>query len=315
MKLLRGLQSFAEFSAGTVATIGNFDGVHLGHQALLQRLHRLAKAQNLPTVVVLFEPQPGEYFQGRHAPARLASLREKLQVLRELGIDYVYCLKFDKYLANMPADEFAKKIIFSTLNAKYLLIGQDFRFGSNRTGDIFLLQTFAPQYAASVEAYDDFLISKERVSSTNIRKALQDNHLQKVSLWLGRRYTLCGRVIRGEGRGRRWGIPTANIHLQRKKLALNGVFCVEVRRHPDWPAMYGVANLGVRPTVDGCKNTLEVHLLDWDESLYGEMLQVSFLHKLRDEVKFSDFNDLIKQIQNDITEAKTYFSLQNNKLP
>lgn len=315
MKLLRGLQSFAEFASGTVATIGNFDGVHLGHQALLQRLQRLAKAHHLPTVVVLFEPQPGEYFRGSQAPARLASLREKLQVLQELGINYVYCLKFDEYLANMPAVEFAKKIIFSALNAKHLLIGQDFRFGHNRLGDIALLQTLAQQYAASVEAYDDFLISKERVSSTNIRKALQENQLQKASSLLGRTYRLCGRVIRGEGRGRKWGIPTANIHLQRKTLPLNGVFCVEVRRHPDWPAMPGVANLGVRPTVDGCKNTLEVHLLELNESLYGEMLQVSFLHKLRDEVKFSDFNDLIQQIQNDVTEAKIYFSLQHNKLP
>lgn len=313
MKLLRGFKSVAKFAHGAAATIGNFDGVHLGHQALLKKLQHKAREKQLPMIVILFEPQPSEYFQGNLAPARLSSLREKLQVLEQLDIDYVYCLKFDKALSNMSAVDFAQKIIFSLLNVKYLLIGQDFRFGRHREGDFNLLKDLAVLRGCEVEAYADFLIANERVSSTKIRRALQDDKLQKAALLLGRPYSLCGRVVQGEGRGRQWGIPTANVRLQHHLTPIRGVFCVQVKRQGSL-LFQGVANLGTRPTVSGKKTTLEVHLFDFHGTIYGEMLQVFFLYKLRDEVKFSSLNDLIEQIHKDIKEAKNYFACSASKM-
>ncbi|MFT4060430.1 MAG: bifunctional riboflavin kinase/FAD synthetase [Legionella sp.] len=305
MKLLRGIQHFSSFAKGAVATIGNFDGVHLGHQNLLKSLRAKADALNLPLVLILFEPQPREYFQKDKAPARLSSLREKLNILRHYQIDYVYCVMFNHILAQTPAADFARHYLFSMFNVKHLLVGEDFRFGKNREGDVNLLKRLGSEYACDVQVYSNFCMKEVRISSTNIRAALQAGDLESASTYLGRPYAICGRVMHGDKRGREWGIPTANIGLRRLSLPLQGVFVVQVRLASQ-QIVYGVANIGKRPTIDGSKSILEVHLFDFDQSIYGELLQVMFLHKLRDEVKFSSVGALIAQIKDDIVVAKAF---------
>lgn len=306
MKLLRGLTEVPYFANGSVAAIGNFDGVHLGHQALLATLRAQADALQLPMAVLVFEPQPAEYFRGPQAPARLTSLREKTEVLKSCAVDYLCCLKFNEAFASLPAEDFVQRYFFSWLHAKYVLIGEDFRFGYKRLGDVQLLQRLGGNQGCVVETFPDFSINHHRVSSTKIREALAQGHLEHACALLGRTFSLCGRVVKGNERGRQWGIPTANLTMHRLALPLKGVFCVKVRRATgEW--LTGVANLGSRPTVDGTKNILEIHLFDFDGNLYGEMLQVFFLHKLRDEVRFSSVETLIKQIHDDIAAAKAQF--------
>ncbi len=305
MKLLRGFQQVAALGLGSVATIGNFDGVHQGHQALLALLRKEATRLQLPMVVLLFEPQPVEYFQGQQAPARLFTLREKLQLLRQSGVDYVYCLKFDNQLASMQAIEFAERFIFSRLKVAYLLVGEDFRFGQGRVGDVALLARLGVQKSCVVQTFPDFFIDEQRVSSTKIRAALAKGCLLEAAKLLGRPYSLCGRVVMGSGLGRQWGIPTANLKRHHLNLPLTGVFCVGVKRLGK-PMLKGVANIGCRPTINGGKNRLEIHLFDTNESLYGECLTIYFLHQLRDEIKFASVDLLIQQIHIDIAAAKEY---------
>lgn len=308
MKLFRGLETVPAIFAenGTVATIGNFDGVHKGHQALLAQLRTQAKAYQLPLVVFLFEPQPSEFFYGQNAPVRLSSLREKLALLSSCQVDFVFCLKFNEKLAKLSAPAFAKKYFFTSLQVKYLLVGEDFRFGFQRTGNIELLQAIGVEKNCKVEVFPDFYINDERVSSTRVRQALAQGDFKLVSTLLGRNFSLCGPVIRGEGRGRQWGIPTANLNLLRPSLPLSGVFCVEV--FVKGTKFFGAANIGTRPTVNGMKSRLEVHLLDCNQDLYGEMLEVIFLKKLREEVKFYSVEDLINQIKQDIFSTRAFFS-------
>ena len=307
MKLLRDVSLLDDFDKGVVATIGNFDGVHLGHQNLIRALKAKAKGMNLPLVLILFEPQPQEHFQKDKAPARLSSLREKLDELKRCQVDFIFCIKFDDEIAQTSASEFAVNHLFSKIKVKYLLIGEDFRFGKNRDGDVSLLRTLGSKYSCEVQLFLDFHVEYEKVSSTKIRMALQQGCLDLAATYLGRTYSLWGRVIVGDGRGRQWGIPTANLSLHRLSLPLQGVFVVHVRLASK--IVRGVANVGRRPTVDGTQNILEVHLLDFDDSIYGVLLQVFFLHKLRDEVKFTSVDALIAQIHQDIAAAKVFFEL------
>jgi riboflavin kinase/FMN adenylyltransferase len=309
MKLLRSIQSIAEFEKGVVATIGNFDGVHLGHQNLIKTLKEKANKMHIPLVVVLFEPQPREYFHLDNAPARLSSLREKLDILKTFGVDFVYCIRFNKTLAQTTAADFARHYLFATLNTIYLLVGEDFCFGTNREGNAAMLKSMSTQYSCQVETYSDYLIEHEKVSSTRIRSALQQGNLQQAAQFLGRNYSLCGRVIRGAGRGRCWGIPTANVNLRRLPLPLTGVYVVQV--HFAKREVWGVANIGKRPTVDGTKSVLEVHLLDFNDSIYGNILKVFFLHKLRNEVKFTSVDALISQIHQDIAAARAFLTFND----
>lgn len=306
MKLLRRVQNVADFSCGTVTTIGNFDGVHLGHQALLATLREQAQRLKLPMVVMLFDPQPGEFFYGETSPARLSNLREKARLLKHCGVDYIYCLKFDKNLALMSAHEFANHYLFHVLKSKYLLVGRDFRFGRQRLGDIALLNQLGLIHACVVAEFNDFFMHGQRVSSTYIRKLLRKGELVEAALLLGRFYSISGRVVAGDGIGRQWGLPTVNLTLSDNAFALKGVFCVSVKRF-NKPDLLGVANLGCRPTVKGIKNRLEIHLFDFNESCYGECLQVNFLNKLRDEIKFSSVDALISQIHRDIAMAQLFF--------
>ena len=309
MKLLFGNGLPLVHVDGTVATIGNFDGVHLGHQALLAQLHGESIKQNLPAAVVLFEPQPSEFFMQKKAPARLTSLREKLALIKQSQLDYVYCLRFNEALAAMSPEVFAERIIFSHLNVKWLLVGQDFRFGKGRAGDVNLLINRGRQYGCTVATFPDFIFQKQRVSSTLIRHELAKGQLKKASSLLGWTYGFQGRVVYGQGIGRLWGIPTANIRITRLNSPISGIFCVEVRRE-NGALVPGVASLGTRPTVGGKDLILEVHLFDFNEHLYGELLQVSFLHRLRDEVTFESIDELIEQIRQDIDMAKRYFQAE-----
>ncbi|PJD93274.1 MAG: bifunctional riboflavin kinase/FMN adenylyltransferase [Legionella sp.] len=313
MKLLHSEKQLRSLCIkGAVATIGNFDGVHLGHQTLLKTVRQKATALHLPLIVVLFEPQPKEYFQKSDAPARLSTLREKIQHLKECGVDYVYCIKFNQVMASTAAEQFIKQHVIDALNTKYLLVGDDFRFGKNREGSFSLLRTLCESAHCEVEIFPELRLMNNRVSSTTIRTFLQQGLLDKAKSLLGRSYSMCGRVIKGDGRGRQWGIPTLNIGLHRLSLPLSGVFVVEVLLQSQ--KVYGVANIGKRPTVDGTKNVLEVHLFHFNKSVYGEFVQVFFLHKLRNEVKFTSVESLIDQIHVDIAAAAAYLDLNTAKI-
>ena len=307
MKFLHLLKHDASLTQRSAVSVGNFDGVHLGHQALLRDLRLQADRLHLPLVVVIFEPQPLEYFAKGSPPVRLTSLRAKVHYLKTYGVDQVFCLRFSAKTANLSAEDFAKRVLFDRLNTKYLLIGQDFRFGHQRQGDVELLCRLAKQTDCQVQVYPDVTEGRERISSTNIRQALHRDELQQVAAWLGRPYSICSRVIHGEALGRQWGVPTANLHLWHNTSPLCGIYCAKVKRnHGDM--VPGVAYVGSRPTLDDGPCVLEVHLFDVQESLYGERLEVFFLHKLRDEVKFPSLDTMIVQIHADVTAARAYFS-------
>lgn len=304
MKVLISPNSSSLFSNGSIVTIGNFDGVHLGHQALLATLRKRAEVSKLPLVVVLFEPQPAEFFAT--VQPRLQSLREKIAFLADCGVDYIYKLKFDEHLAQMTAGDFVKNHLINALNIKHITLGQDFRFGWQRQGDIPLLQKLAKTYSYTVDVFTDHLVDAQRVSSTQIRNFLLQGNLAQAKRLLGRDYSLCGRVIKGRGLGQQWGIPTANISIKRSFLPLKGVFCV--KGQVQGCLLEGVANLGLRPTVGGDTIVLEIHFFNCTATLYGELLHVFFLHKLRDELKFPSVDELICQIRQDIVNAHQWFT-------
>jgi len=306
MKLLHHPAEETAIKQGSVAAIGNFDGVHRGHQALLTTMRTLATRMNLPMVVVVFEPQTREYFLKEKSPPRLTSLRKKLQIFQQFGVDYVYCLRFNQQMAQMSAETFAREVLFTQLQVKHLFVGQDFRFGCDRLGDVALLQRVCQSYQAEVALYPDFLLDQQRVSSTLVRQALQAHRLDEAAHLLGRPYTLCGRVMYGDGRAREWGTPTANLKLMQRTLPVKGVFSVDITTE-NGRVYQGVANLGYRPTFGGTKAVLEVHLFEFSGSLYGQRLEVTFLHQLRDEIKFATIEALIAQIHADIAAAKDYF--------
>lgn len=307
-KIIRGLYNLPDPAQGCVATIGNFDGVHLGHQAVLSQLAMKADMLNLPAVVITFEPQPYEYFVPEKAPARLSRFREKVEALRAYSIQKLCVLRFNRQLAEMQAETFIQKLLIEGLNVRYLVVGDDFRFGKDRQGDFALLQKVGKQRGFQVVNMHTFAIDEMRVSSTRIREALREGDLAVAEKLLGRPYRMSGRVAHGDKRGRKMGYPTANIHLHRAKVPLQGVYAVQLYGIDEEP-VNGVANIGVRPTISGSdKALLEVHLFDFERDIYGEHVQVYFLKKLRDEYKFADLDQLISQIHIDSAQAKHYFS-------
>lgn len=310
MQLVRGLSHLAlPVNSGCVATIGNFDGVHRGHQALLQQLRQQALALGLPTVVITFEPQPREFFDLAQAPARLTNLREKYVALAALGIDYLVCLNFNPRLAQLTAAQFIEQLLVQGLGVRYLVVGDDFRFGAKRQGDFSLLQTAGQTHGFDVVSMATFAQDALRVSSSRVREALQQGALATAMQLLGRPYSMTGRVMHGAKLGRQLGFATANIALRRRVLPLHGVFAVQVSGGGLQQAL-GVANIGWRPTVDGRRAALEVHVLDLSPQLYGEVLQVTFLHKLRDEMKFVDVAELKAAIGRDLAAAREFFAGQ-----
>lgn len=306
MQLIRGLHNLRPEHRGCVATIGNFDGVHLGHQLVLGQLADKASNLDCPSTVITFEPQPLEYFAGDAAPARLMRLREKLTALRRYAVDRVLCLAFNKALAEMPYQDFIRQILVDGLGVKYLVVGDDFQFGKNRTGSFQDLCDAGAAHGFEVVNMHSFSEADERVSSTGIRKALGEGDMHKVEQLLGRSYRMSGRVAHGEKLGRQLGYPTANIHIHRKVTPLQGIFVVEVFDLPGEP-LQGVASIGTRPVVKGKKVILEVYLFDFDQDIYGKCIEVSFLHKLRDEQNFDTLEALTEQIAQDVEQARAYF--------
>ncbi len=305
-KIIRGLYNLPSANTGCVATIGNFDGVHLGHQAVLSQLAMKGDMLNLPAVVITFEPQPNEFFAPDKAPARLSRFREKVEALRCYSIDEICVLRFNEKLARMSAQSFIEQLLIDGLNVRYLVVGDDFKFGKDRQGDFELLQQAGAQYGFQVVNMHTFSIKQKRVSSTRIRQALKTGDLVLAEQLLGRPYKMSGRVAHGQKLGRTLGFPTANIHLHRQKVPLSGVYAIQVFGIEGEP-VNGVANVGVRPTVGESKALLEVHLFDFNRDIYGEHVQVNFLHKLRDEQKFNGLDALVKQIELDCERAKAYF--------
>jgi len=303
VQVFRGIPARASHS--TVLTIGNFDGVHRGHRALLARLTGLAKQAGLPAAVMTFEPNPREFFAPQAAPARLASLREKLQLLAECGVDQAYVCAFNKRFAAWTAEEFIERIVRG-LGVRHLMIGDDFRFGKGRTGDFGLLLQAGREHGFGVEAMETLVHEGERVSSSAVREALDAGDLEHAGRLLGRPYCISGRVIHGEKLGRRIGYATANIQLKRLKAPLSGIFVVTVDGIAGRP-LEGVASLGVRPTVSSSgKPALEVYIFDFEGDLYRAHLRVNFLHKLRDEAKFDSLEALTAQIARDVADAKEH---------
>jgi len=306
MELIRGLYNLRPQHRGCVATIGNFDGVHLGHQAVLGQLAEQAEAMGLPIVVITFEPQPQEFFVPAQAKPRLTRLREKFQALKRYAVDRVLCLRFDAAFASLSAEDFIQQVLIDGLDVKYLVVGDDFQFGQGRKGNFELLQAAGQQAGFPVVNMHTFNIEGERVSSTRVRHALEQGELALAEQLLGRPYRMCGRVAHGDKRGRTIGFPTANIHLHRKTSPVQGVFAVEMFGVKGEPVA-GVANVGNRPTVDGTRSLLEVHLFDFNEEIYGTYVHVNFVHKIRDEMKFESFDALKEQIKQDERQAREWF--------
>lgn len=313
MKIIRGSrQHLCRFpirlsKEGCVASVGNFDGVHLGHKAILQRVKNVSQKLNLLSLIIIFEPQPEEYFKGIDCPARLTRLREKLEFLQEFAIDYVYVMPFTEIVADLSAEQFIRDFLVGCLQAKYLVIGDDFCFGHDRSGNFNYLSKVSRQYGFDVESSKTIALldhqKKQRISSTWVREALHAGDLQLAAKLLGRNYSMCGRVVHGDKRGRTLNFPTANIFLHRQKNPISGVFAVRVLGVNGQP-IFGVANIGSRPTVGGSKPILEVYLFDFNRDIYGRYVRVEFLHKIRDEKLFDSFESLQAQIEKDIVNAR-----------
>lgn len=301
-KIIRGFYNLPSSPTGCVASIGNFDGVHLGHQVVLNQLAMKGDILGLPVVVITFEPQANEFFSPATAPARLNRFREKVETLRCYSVQQLCVLRCNKELMQMTAQDFIQQLIVKGLNIKYLVVGDDFKFGKDRQGDFALLQQASTQYGFQVVNMQTFSIDNMRVSSTRIRQALKAGDMMLAEKLLGRCYRMSGRVAHGDKRGRMVGFPTANIHLHRHKVPLNGVYAVLLFGVKGEP-IRGVANVGVRPTIGAGKVLLEVHLFDFDRDIYGKHVQVHFLRKLRDEQKFGDLDTLVKQIKQDCKQA------------
>ena len=307
MLVYRGFSQTAH--SATVLTIGNFDGVHLGHRALLARLTATAAQVGLPAAVLTFEPHPREFFAPESAPPRLSTLREKLELIADDGVAIAYVCHFNARFAALSAGEFIERVLVGALRVRHLIVGDDFRFGARRTGDFALLRDAGADLGFCVEAMDSVTLEGERASSSAVRDALQDGRLEHAARLLGRPYSIDGRVVRGEQIGRQLGFATANIRIKHERPPLQGVFAVEVKGLPGGPHR-GAANLGYRPTAhQASRPLLEVHLFDFSADIYGAHLNVRFLHKLRDEMKFPDFDALKAQIARDVEAAQSYFKL------
>lgn len=308
MELIRGLHNIRARHRGCVATIGAFDGVHRGHQAVLQKLKEKAQELGLPSVVITLEPLPREYFAIKTAPARVMSFREKYAALKEQGIDRVLRVHFNRELSLVSAEDFITDIFHDKLDIKYMVVGDDLRFGHERRGDFRLLQRMGEQLGFQVSDTRTLQSEGDRVSSTRIRKALTDADFTLAEELLGRPYSITGKVVYGQQLGRTLNVPTANLQLHRAKAALSGVYAVEAKLGEK--IYKGVANIGTRPTIDdGLKARLEVHLLDFSGDIYGKTLQVIFRSKLREEQKFASIDALKTAIHSDIAEAKQYFAM------
>ena len=306
MELIRGMHGIRPRHRGNVVTIGNFDGVHHGHQMLLAHLNAKSEELRCASLLMTFEPQPREFFEGATVPARLTRFREKVSLLRGIGVDRVLCVPFNERTARTPASFVVKELLAELLGAKYVVVGDDFRFGRGQEGDYAMLKEAGDRYGYGVSHMGTLTFEHGRVSSSRIREALAEGDFDIAEKLLGRQYFIMGRVVYGRQLGRMLGVPTANIRLQRYRAALEGVFAVTVTGLGE--ERPGVANIGVRPTVDGKEPLLEVHIFDFDEDIYGALLTVTVHRKIRDEVKFESLDALKEQIGRDIVATRRWFA-------
>jgi riboflavin kinase / FMN adenylyltransferase len=307
MRITRGVPAAA--AGATALTIGNFDGVHLGHQAMLAELKRAGGRLGLPACVLTFEPHPREFFAPDQAPTRLTSLREKLELLAQQGVERVHVCRFNYRFAQTTPEDFIERIIARGLGARWVLVGDDFRFGARRAGDFVMLKQRAPRHGFELAVLPNVALDGDRISSTAVRQALAAGDLERAQRLLGRSYSISGRVMRGDGLGRKLGFPTANVQMKHNRPPLAGIFAVRLHLHgaADEP-LRGVASLGVRPTIrQGGAPVLEVHILDFDSDLYRRHVRVEFLHKFRDEEKYADLATLTKRIALDVENAREFF--------
>lgn len=305
-ELIRGLYNIRPQHDGCVLTIGNFDGVHLGHQALLAKVREKAAVLRIPSIVLTFEPLPKEFFGRATVVPRLTRWREKFSAISHCGIDKVLVVNFNAKLAALTAEDFVKQILCDGLNVKHIIVGDDFRFGHARQGDFAFLQQAGQRYGFTVEAMPSVLVDNERVSSTLVREALAVADHPWAEKLLGHPYTMQGRVVHGDKRGRIIGFPTANIFLHRAVTPIQGVYAV--RMYGIEPqGLPGVANVGIRPTINGTRSLLEVHLFDFDRVIYGRHVSVEFYKKIRDEKRFESLDLLKEQIFKDATVARGCF--------
>lgn len=308
MKIIRGLKNLRPEDRGCVATIGKFDGVHRGHKMVIDQLRSHGNRLGLPVTVITFEPQPLEFFSGTAAPARLTNFRDKLIALKTAGVDRVCCLRFNRMLAATSADDFVRRYLVLGLGTKHLVVGDDFRYGRDRTGDFESLVAAGQHYAFDVERMASCIVDGRRVSTSWLRQLLEAGEMSQACKILGRPYMLSGRVRHGRKLGHSIGFPTANIALGQRRLILSGVYCVRV--HGITPsALPAISNIGYRPTIDNSRQQLlEVHIMNYSGDLYGHHLKVEILDKIRDEKKFSSIDALVSQIRLDVNTARHYFS-------
>jgi riboflavin kinase/FMN adenylyltransferase len=294
---------FDRVADGSVVTIGSFDGLHLGHRALLGRVFAEAEARDIPSVVMSFEPTPKEFFLADRPPARLMRFREKFEALADAGVGLFFCPRFNEAMKNIAADTFIRQILVHALNVRHLVIGDDFRFAQDRAGHLDMLRRAGKVLGFTVEQVSSVEAAGERVSSSAIREALWEGDLERATRLLGHDYRMSGRVILGERVGRQLGYPTANVNLNRKQSAVMGIFAVRVSGK-DWGPLDAVASVGTRPTFGASHPLLEVHIFDFDEDIYGEYIHVDFVARLRSEEKFDDVDALVEQMHRDSEKAR-----------
>ncbi|MCI2283137.1 bifunctional riboflavin kinase/FAD synthetase [Colwellia sp. MSW7] len=302
MQLVRGIHNIQPDDHGCVLSIGNFDGVHKGHQRVISALVAKAKMLNCVAAVLVFEPQPQELFAADKAPARLCRLRDKYALLAELGVQRLICVNFTRKFASQSAEQFIENLLVEKLGIKHLIVGDDFHFGKNRKGDFTMLTEAGSKFGFEVTDTASCKMSNCRVSSTAIRQALAKDNLLEVENMLGRPYSIIGKVFHGDKRGRQLGFPTANVLLKRQKSPLNGVFAVKIKTKNG--IFNGVANIGARPTINGDRQQLEVHIFNFEDNIYGQCIEVVIKKKLRQVMKFDSLEALTAQIKLDSEQAK-----------
>jgi riboflavin kinase/FMN adenylyltransferase len=302
MQLVRGIHNIQSEDHGCVLTIGNFDGVHKGHQRVIAALVAKAKVLNCAAAVLVFEPQPQELFAPDKAPARLCRLRDKYSLLAKLGVERLICVNFTRKFASQSAQQFIEHLLVEKLGIQHLIVGDDFHFGKNRLGDFTMLSEAGKKFGFEVTDTASCKMANCRVSSTAIRHALEQDNLNDVETMLGRPYSIIGKVFHGDKRGRQLGFPTANVLLKRRKSPLDGVFAVVVNTNKG--TFNGVANIGSRPTVNGTRQQLEVHIFNFNDDIYGQCIEVTIKKKLRKVMKFDSLGSLTAQIKQDSEQAK-----------
>lgn len=310
MRLVRHLSDlpFRQLKRGSVVSIGAFDGLHIGHRQLLCRVRTAATENRLPSVVMSFEPTPKEFFETNSPPARLMRFREKFEALAELGIDIFYCPRFSEAMRGIAADEFIRTILIQGLNARHIVVGEDFRFARRRAGGVEHLQRCSNALRLALEAVPSINVDGQRVSSTAIRGALKNGNVARATALLGRPYRMSGKIVQGRRVGRKLGFATANVDLRRRQSAVMGIYAVRVSGLGAGQ-LNGVASVGTRPTFDLSKPVLEVHLFDFDRQIYGDYIHVDFIAHLRDEVKFESIDELVAQMKVDAENARSILAV------